>query len=725
MEKKSEQFLKFVNNVHIKFIKIFSLSNKKILFYFLSFIIFFNFQSIQSFGINENKKVDYVNHKTKLEEKNKKIEVYGKNLTFDSFNENLKILDVDYKINDIFNGKASSLEYKKDLIVLNNCQFTSCESLEDTWKISGKKVIYDDKEKSIKIWNAVFKVKNTPVFYSPYVKILDRKEKKFSSFLFPIIKFSNKNGFELGVPYYFSFSDTQNFSGYLNFSKNYGTYFKGSFNYLAKPEIGKIEIFWFPTNKSIITDEEDKEYGMDQHLLLRLKQKNSFENWKFDINYTIANYKNFIGNPYFISNYQNNYAEKKIRIDYSDEYSDFTILTQKFQPLDSKDKRIFTSIIPKIDYKYTFNIRNFFDLETNFQYSNFKHPKSKKVKNTRFYIEPKLILPLYKKNWANISTELSMQNYFYSLEDVPLSKYNQKILHNSYYENVKQIKTIGKLSLENQINEKYTQFIEPKIQYLKTSNNNRYLSEEDAKWIYTDYFSLYRDKQESGKNIPNLLDQVVFGVQTSIYDKNLKEVLNASLGKIFMLIGDTYSKSNQRNFQEHLFAGNMFVKLNKVMNFKSILAYDSKRNKTLHNENALEFHKKSDFLFQIRHQYNNREYIENMFFNQYSSRMQYISQIGLSTVLPVYKNIYLNSSNFFNVKNKKLIRHILGIKYKNRCLDAGLGFEKKMIIKNDNKMDYEKNITINFELLGNKKNSREEKEMYFNKDAFLTYQEVF
>lgn len=77
------------------------------------------------------------------------------------------------------------------------------------WQIKALHIIHDEAEHNIYFHNATLDLFNIPVFYSPYFSIPDPTVERRSGILSPFYRQNNQIGFELGVPYYYVISSSQ------------------------------------------------------------------------------------------------------------------------------------------------------------------------------------------------------------------------------------------------------------------------------------------------------------------------------------------------------------------------------------------------------------------------------------------------------------------------------------------------------------------------------------
>lgn len=90
------------------------------------------------------------------------------------------------------------------------CDF--CEGKHPLWQINARKVKHDAESQNINYNDAVLKVKNIPVLYTPFLSHPDPSVKRRSGFLSPTIGSNSYLGATLETPYFFDISNHQNFT---------------------------------------------------------------------------------------------------------------------------------------------------------------------------------------------------------------------------------------------------------------------------------------------------------------------------------------------------------------------------------------------------------------------------------------------------------------------------------------------------------------------------------
>ena len=118
--------------------------------------------------------------------------------------------------------------------VVKECRVTTCDAETPDWSITGSEVkITVEGYGSVK--NAVFKIKDYPAFYLPYV-IFPAKTKRQTGFLPPAVGYSNLLGAEAEVPFFWSISDQMDATFYERYMTERGFMQGLEYRYAAERE---------------------------------------------------------------------------------------------------------------------------------------------------------------------------------------------------------------------------------------------------------------------------------------------------------------------------------------------------------------------------------------------------------------------------------------------------------------------------------------------------------
>lgn len=150
-----------------------------------------------------------------------------------------------YVIHDMqTRGQASYIKRQEEGIVrLKNGSYTSCAPGKNDWHLQSNNITLNPETGFGTATNVTLRVKNIPVFYTPYIyfPIDDRRQ---SGFLPPSISYSNRKGLDLTTPYYFNLAPHMDATLYPNYMSNRGLLTEGEFRYLTRKGEGSLGGAW-------------------------------------------------------------------------------------------------------------------------------------------------------------------------------------------------------------------------------------------------------------------------------------------------------------------------------------------------------------------------------------------------------------------------------------------------------------------------------------------------
>jgi LPS-assembly protein len=92
-----------------------------------------------------------------------------------------------------------------DTYLVKECRLTTCDGSRPAWTITGSEVkVTLESYGTIK--DAAFRIREIPVFYSPYV-IFPGKQSRQTGFLPPRVGYSSRNGLDTEIPFFWAISD--------------------------------------------------------------------------------------------------------------------------------------------------------------------------------------------------------------------------------------------------------------------------------------------------------------------------------------------------------------------------------------------------------------------------------------------------------------------------------------------------------------------------------------
>ena len=137
-------------------------------------------------------------------------------------------------------GSATYIKREETSIIrLKNGSYTSCEPGSNAWHLNGNNITLNPTTGFGTATNVVLRVKNVPVFYTPYIHfpIDDRRQ---SGFLMPSYGSSSRSGTSFTTPYYFNLAPNYDATLYPSYMTKRGLLTEGQFRYLTENSEGQL-----------------------------------------------------------------------------------------------------------------------------------------------------------------------------------------------------------------------------------------------------------------------------------------------------------------------------------------------------------------------------------------------------------------------------------------------------------------------------------------------------
>jgi lipopolysaccharide assembly outer membrane protein LptD (OstA) len=149
-------------------------------------------------------------------------------------------------------------------LTFKRLDFSSCAQIVPRWKISGRRGKIK-KEKYIEMKDVLFRIKNIPVFYLPYLRYPIRKDGRTTGFLIPSLGNSSLRGFFVQDSFYWDIRPNIDLTLNLDYYQYLGVGLSEELRYLFRHANGNIRFFnLFPglgvkTNDNSLIKEKDIE----------------------------------------------------------------------------------------------------------------------------------------------------------------------------------------------------------------------------------------------------------------------------------------------------------------------------------------------------------------------------------------------------------------------------------------------------------------------------------
>ena len=184
--------------------------------------------------------------------RDKGLLVLGSHAEIKLDNGEARVEDAEYVAHDAHaRGQASYVKRDEDSIIrLKNGTYTRCEPGDNAWQLKGNNIRLDPRTGFGTATNVTLRVKDVPVFYTPYIyfPIDDRRQ---TGFLPPSITTSSDTGLAVQTPYYINLAPNYDATLYPTWMSNRGMLMEGELRYLTDLGAGQFGAAW-------LDDQEDE-----------------------------------------------------------------------------------------------------------------------------------------------------------------------------------------------------------------------------------------------------------------------------------------------------------------------------------------------------------------------------------------------------------------------------------------------------------------------------------
>ncbi len=236
--------------------------------------------------------------------------------------------NTDYRIIDNRGrGQAKTLEYVSGIsTTLHNVDFSTCQPEDNFWKLKADKIKLDHIDEVGSARNVVLKIKDVPVFYTPYISF-PLSDKRKSGFLSPSVGTSNQYGFETRTPYYWNIAPNMDATITPRVLTDSGLMLMTEYRYMFSRGSGEVN-FEYLANDSNFNDEDRNLFG--------LRHEQSF----LDTGNLFLTYNRVSDNEYFedfgtnIEITSTRFLEQRAQATYYGSWWDASLMLQNFQTVD-------------------------------------------------------------------------------------------------------------------------------------------------------------------------------------------------------------------------------------------------------------------------------------------------------------------------------------------------------------------------------------------------------
>nr|BET44364.1 MAG: LPS assembly protein LptD [Candidatus Aschnera chinzeii] len=620
---------------------------------------------------------------------------------YNHHNKNIEFQNSYFQINNHnVHGYAKNIKLQNNnrYSILEDGIINLCISNKNTWNITGSKIIFDHNQKIIKIKNAIFTFINAPIIYIPYLQI-PIGDIRQSGFLLPKLQYVNKYGINLSIPYYLNIANNYDMTITPEFTSLHMTKINNEFRYLTPLGNGKFFFEWYNKNNINNIKEIEKKYNNSNKWYFHWNHQYKYNAKYLNIDYINSNINyyhdqiypnNNIGIINFTNQYECNYILNNLQI----------ILNHK-KIKNFEDDKLEHDINQLDLYYHRYNL-NSFNFNTHMQLYNTTHFKENIININRIHLEPEINVLLYD-NLFKINNTIKLLNTYYQQTSNNIKNINK--IKNNILRIIPIINCDIKMLFKKKIKLKkyYLQTLEPRIQYSYIPYyNHKNIYNNDSTNMRHDYNSLFNYKNYTGIDRIPSMNQLTTGITTTIYDDQLNEYVNFSIGHIYYFHLPKSEEQNLFNKKTEnilLWGSDLYLQLTNHCIFKSNIQYDANTNKIAIGNIIMEYNKNSNKWFQIKYRIIDYNYINNIMNTSHLTK-QNIIQIGSILHWNINNQWSLGGTYNYDIENNQYTNQLINLCY-NGCPWILHVYHERKIIEWNKKNHYKKydNIwSLNIEL---------------------------
>ncbi|WP_445360605.1 LPS-assembly protein LptD [Microbulbifer sp. EKSA005] len=215
--------------------------------------------------------------------------------------EAASVEDATYVVHDAFIHGDAELVARQTSgeLTLTEGTYTRCEPGREFWQLTGREINIDEVESQGTARDVRLKILDVPVLYLPYFRF-PVGDARMSGFLFPTLSNSDKNGWDLAIPYYWNIAPQMDATISPRYIQYRGAGLEVEFRHLAEMFSTEIRLADLPDddggNNDLAQDLIDEgfpedlvlPYKGDDRWLISLEQQGGYSGsvWRTDIDYT-------------------------------------------------------------------------------------------------------------------------------------------------------------------------------------------------------------------------------------------------------------------------------------------------------------------------------------------------------------------------------------------------------------------------------------------------------
>lgn len=442
-------------------------------------------------------------------------------------------------------GRASFVErFANQNYLLQQATYSTCAPEDRSWQIEASEITLDNASETGVAKNALLRVGNWPLFYTPYLSFPTSKARK-SGFLMPTLGYSNVGGFDLALPYYLNIAPNVDATFIPHEYSRRGTMLGGELRYLTPHSTGLVGGNYLPHDRAFnefLISKRDQypqlnDVSSDRWSFLFHDSTQIARNLQLNVNYQQ------VSDDYYLQDFSTNLAiitqNQLLRqgdLTYTTEHWLLRGMLQSYQTLHPVDQSPVADAYDRLPQLVAQG--NYSDLPLHGrlnllgQYDYFRWPNTlqPQPQGSRYHANPILSFPQLKP-WGYITPEVQLVDNYYDLHS------NFSSAENVVNHAIPRFSVDSGLTFERYsslMGHAYTQTLEPRLFYLDVPYQNQStVPAFDSAYMIFNTDQLTRTNRFSGFDRIGDANQLAYAATTRwMSEATGREVASVTVGQL-------------------------------------------------------------------------------------------------------------------------------------------------------------------------------------------------
>lgn len=443
-------------------------------------------------------------------------------------------------------GRAKTLKrVTKGDLYLSEASYTHCSPKDNAWEIDAKQLYLDNKNQIGVAKHAMLRLRDLPVFYTPYLSFPLSKKRK-SGFLMPIVGSSNISGFDLATPYYLNLAPNYDATLLPHWYGKRGVMMGGQFRYLTAQGTGSIQGDFLSHDHTFARFLND---NVGQFPTLANHSTDRWDYWWWDNrtlwvpNLTLRTNVHQVSDNYYLQDFNtslDHVTERQLLregvLDYNTEHWLLNATVESYQTLHPVNEVAVTDTYQRLPQLLAQGNYEDLPLNSRFQvmgtFDYFRWPTADLPgpEGQRFHMDPKLSFPQARR-WGYVTPSAQWVGNAYNLTDrYPLPT-------NTLHISVPRFDVDSGLYLQRKthyFDYSYTQTLEPRLYYLNVPYQNQAnIPTFESGYMIFSADQLFRNNRFSGFDRIGDANQLAYGITSRwLRDADGEEKASMTVGQL-------------------------------------------------------------------------------------------------------------------------------------------------------------------------------------------------